>query len=165
MATITSRRDGRFEVRESVRTAAGPRSRTLVTFRRLTDEVLDVAARRASRPFDRGAIVRRAEALGVPDARHRPAALARELVAELHRGGPLPEAWVATLRAALPARRGRHAAAMPDSIAPAVEWLGVDDAERGQTLRELLRLTDRVPVVRDPGPLRFPRLDSRALVA
>lgn len=57
MAYVVARRGGRFEVRESLHTANGPRSRTLAGFGVLTEEVLTAAARRAQRPFDREAVI------------------------------------------------------------------------------------------------------------
>jgi hypothetical protein len=161
MATVTARRDGRFELRESVRTPAGPRSRTLATFRVLTDDVIDRAAQRATGPIDRGAIRARARRLGVPDERERQARLARELIAQLRRGERSHGAWPRVLSDELRARRARREH-VPDSIPPLVEWLGVDERERGKALRDLLRLTDRIPSTRPPGPLTFPRLDSTA---
>lgn len=58
MAYVVARRGGRFEVRESLHTANGPRSRTLAGFDVLTDEILAAAARRAQRPFDAQAVIR-----------------------------------------------------------------------------------------------------------
>jgi hypothetical protein len=52
MAYVVGRRSGRFEVRESFHTSGGPRSRTLVGFNVLNDDILAAAARRAQRPFD-----------------------------------------------------------------------------------------------------------------
>jgi hypothetical protein len=40
MAFVTVRPRGTFEIRESAQTAAGPRSRSLATFRVLDDEVI-----------------------------------------------------------------------------------------------------------------------------
>ena len=57
MAYVVARRGGRFEVRESLYTANGPRSRTLAGFDVLTEEVLTAAACRAQRPFDREAVI------------------------------------------------------------------------------------------------------------
>jgi hypothetical protein len=57
MAYVVARRNGRFEVRESLHTPRGPRARTLTSFRVLTDEVLAQAARRAKRPFDAQAVL------------------------------------------------------------------------------------------------------------
>lgn len=58
MAYVVARRNGRFEIRESLHTAEGPRSRTLAGFSVLTDDVLVAAERRAQRPFDSDAVLR-----------------------------------------------------------------------------------------------------------
>lgn len=58
MAYVVPRRGGRFEIRESLHTAGGPRARTLAGFRVLTEQALDAAAQRAQRPFDREAVIR-----------------------------------------------------------------------------------------------------------
>ena len=52
MAYVVARPKGRFEIRESVHTPRGPRARSLANFARLTDDVLEAAAGRATRPFD-----------------------------------------------------------------------------------------------------------------
>jgi hypothetical protein len=57
MAYVVARPKGRFEIRESVHTPAGPRARSLAGFDVLTDEVLAKAARRAQRPFDLEAVL------------------------------------------------------------------------------------------------------------
>lgn len=64
MAYVVPRKGGRFEIRESLHTASGPRSRTLAGFRVLTDQALDAAAQRAQRPFDREATIRSARRAG-----------------------------------------------------------------------------------------------------
>jgi hypothetical protein len=164
MASVTARRDGRYELRESVRTGAGPRSRTLATFRVLTDDILDRAVARASRPVDREAIRRRAQALGVPDGRQQQAQLARALMTQLRREGRPAGPWARLLADEL-RTRGRRAPALPDTLPPLVEWLGSDARARGDALRELLRMTDRIPATREPRPLAFPRIDSSARAA
>lgn len=58
MAYVVARRNRRFEIRESLHTAKGPRSRTLAGFSVLTDDVLAAAARRARRPFDSESVLR-----------------------------------------------------------------------------------------------------------
>jgi hypothetical protein len=66
MAYVVARRNGRFEMRESLHTPHGPRSRTLAGFGVLSDDVLERAASRAQRPFDAAAVIdsgRRAGAL------------------------------------------------------------------------------------------------------
>jgi hypothetical protein len=64
MAYVVARRRGRFELRESLHTANGPRSRTLAGFDILTDDILTAAARRAQRPFDAEAVIRSARRAG-----------------------------------------------------------------------------------------------------
>jgi hypothetical protein len=59
MAYVVARNGGRFEIRESLHTPSGPRSRTLAGFFGvLTDETLTAAAARAQRPFDAEAVIR-----------------------------------------------------------------------------------------------------------
>lgn len=57
MAYVVARRNGRFEVRESLHTSKGPRARSLAGFKVLTEKVLAVAAQRATRTFDRRAVI------------------------------------------------------------------------------------------------------------
>ena len=60
------RRGKRIEIRESVATPRGPRSRVLASFSgSLTPDVLAEAARKASRPFDAVALARRARERGI----------------------------------------------------------------------------------------------------
>lgn len=66
MAFVVARPGGRFEIRESLHTADGPRARSLAGFDVLTDEVLAKAARRARRPFDVGAVLASARRSGAP---------------------------------------------------------------------------------------------------
>lgn len=64
MAYVVPRKGGRFELRESLHTPGGPRSRTLAGFRVLTEQALAAAAGRAQRPFDRDAVLRSARRAG-----------------------------------------------------------------------------------------------------
>jgi hypothetical protein len=66
MAYVVARPKGRFEIRESLHTPAGPRARSLAGFDVLTDEVLAKAARRAQRPFDTGAVLASGRRAGAP---------------------------------------------------------------------------------------------------
>jgi len=146
----------RYEIRESVATAAGPRARTLATFRVLTSSVIAEAASRARRPFDAAKVRARAAALGAPQRSHEAAASASMLLAQLRDGEPLPPALVTELRRALP----RRTAALPDSLESAIEWIGVDDAARGRALRDLLEVASRIPPRPRPARSTFPRLSS-----
>jgi hypothetical protein len=57
MAYVVARRNGRFEIRESLHTPSGPRARTLAGFGVLSEEVLARAGARARRPFDPAAVL------------------------------------------------------------------------------------------------------------
>lgn len=66
MAFVVRRPQGRYEIRESVKTAAGPRARSLANFAVLTDSVLGAAQDRATRPFVAGDVVSSAHRAGAP---------------------------------------------------------------------------------------------------
>jgi len=149
----------RYEIRESISTPAGPRARTLATFRVLSERVVADAAGRAQRRFDAEKIRARAAALGAPRRSHEAAAGAITLLAQLRRGESLPPALVAELRRALP-RASSASPASLDSLESAVDWLGIDDAARGRALRELLDVAGRVPARPRPLTSSFPRLSS-----
>jgi hypothetical protein len=146
----------RYEIRESVSTEAGPRARTLATFRTLTSDVIAQAAGRALRPFDAAKIRERAAALGAPQRWNDAAASATTLVAQLRSGASLPPALVAELRLALPPLERE----VPDTLESAVEWIGIDDAARGRTLVDLLELASVLPSRPRPPVSAFPRLSS-----
>jgi len=156
MAFVVARRDGRFEIRESVATPRGPRARTLATFRELSDEVLDRAQTRASTPFDRSRVERRGVELGAPRAAGTTARLGWRLLAELESGHDIPP----VLAGALAARLAGGAAAAPDTLAPLSDWFGATLEERGDALRDLLRLTDRIPRRPPRRGKPFPRIAS-----
>ena len=155
MAFVVTRRDGRFEIRESVSTPRGPRARTLVTFRELSAAVLDKAEERATTPFDRARVEHRVLVAGAPQARQT-ARLAWQLLADLETGHAVP----AALAGALAARLASRADSAPDTLAPLSDWFGATLQERGEALRDLLRLTDRIPARRRRRGKRFPRIAS-----
>jgi hypothetical protein len=156
MAFVVAKRDGRFEIRESRMTDRGPRARSLATFEVLTDDVLDLAVARAHALVDRGAVMRKAGALGAAVVRDPAAATARTLVAQLRRGDRLPAALVAELRRLLP----RATANRLDSLEGAGDWVGRSDVERGAALRDLLSLASAIPTRERPGRLAFPPIRS-----
>jgi hypothetical protein len=162
MAYLVRRRPERIEVRESVATPHGPRSRVLVAFAEpLTPDVLERAAARASRPFDRGRLLRRAHHLGIAVAPRSREPEARALLARLHRTDPLDPALAAVLREAL-ARL--PAAPVPETLADVADWLGASASERGRSLRELLdlygRIADSRSIPRAPDREHFPHFSS-----
>lgn len=66
MAYVAVRRNGRFEIRESLHTSRGPRARSLASFATLTDAVLAKAAARATRPFDPDVVIASARRAHAP---------------------------------------------------------------------------------------------------
>jgi hypothetical protein len=161
MAYMARKRGGRIEIREAVTTRAGPRSRTLASFRGALDpEVLDRAERRATRPLDRADLLARAAALGVPVEERRADDAARALLESLRRGAALDPALASLLRDALEQVPARG----PGNLADVAEWIGADDARRGAAMRDLLRLSDRIARSRDVRARArkpFPRFRSR----
>ena len=161
MPSLRARRD-RYEIRECRTTERGPRQVTLARFRGvLTADVLDEAAARARRPFDRDAVLQRARALGIPvSTRHRQTT-ARQLLGELRAGRPIDPTLVALLKEALDAL---PAEATPEHLEDAAEWIGRSEAERGRALRGLSRTASRIQQSRaalptiEPEP--FPRFCS-----
>lgn len=148
MAYVVARGSGRFEIRESLHTAKGPRSRTLAGFFVLTDDVLAAAARRAQRPFDSYAVLRSGRRAGArikvargvtSSARDRFLAGSENMAASVSRPPPA-------------AARGNAGAAL-------LELLGFADMVRaGQPPRPreplafpiLARLTEKPPVPASP---------------
>ena len=163
MAYLVRRSPSRIEIRESRLTPRGARSRVLASFSdALTGDVLGRAGSRASRPFDAGALARRARALGIPVRERSREPEARALLARLRRGDPLDPVLAASLRHAL-ARLPETS--VPEPLAEVAEWVGASAAERGAALRELLDLYGRIeesrPARRRREAARFPRFSSR----
>ena len=163
MAYLVRRSSARFDIRESVTTPDGPRSKTLISFRgALTPEVLDGAQRRAARPVDRLQLEARAHALGVPVTERREDRAARELLAALRSGVAIDPVLVALLKQRLD---DLPAAPIPSLLAEVSEWVGAGEVERGTALRDLLRLSDRIVRSRRSVRVRpsvpFPRFRSR----
>jgi hypothetical protein len=156
MAYVVARRGGPWEIRESRATAAGPRSRTLATFRILTPEIVEHARRRSSQPLDPHALRRIALHAGAPVAARAPNQAAGELLAELAAGGrPRPALRNLLLDALEPGVE-----ATSDSARAAARWITASPAQRGAALRDLLLLADRLPPSRAPSRPRFPRIQS-----
>jgi len=161
------RRGARVEVRESVATPRGPRSRVLASFSGpLTPEVLAQAERKAARPFDPIALERRARAAGIEvrPVGHEPEA--RALLARLRRRDPVDPRLVALLREAL---QRAASAPLPEDVADVADWIGASDRERGVALHDLLGLAERIlaatPERRLAPELAFPRFSSERRAA
>jgi hypothetical protein len=136
MAYVVARPRGRFEIRESVHTPKGPRARSLANYAHFDDEVLDKARRRASRPFDPGAVRAAAARAGV-----------RASVRAPRHEQPETRRFVDASR-----RMARSLEQVPPPGAR---------QEPGDALINLLGLVAQVGAFRpprDPEPLRFPPL-------
>lgn len=156
------RRGVRCEIRESVMTPRGPRSRVLASFSGpLTPDALARAERRAIRPFDPWALRRRARAAGIEVVALFREPEARALLARLHRSDPIDPRFVTLLRDAL---ERAPSAPLPEDVAEVADWIGASDRERGVALHDLLDLADRIaqstPERPRPPQPTFPRFSS-----
>jgi hypothetical protein len=159
MAYVVPHNSGTWEIRESHATPAGPRSRTLASFRTLTPEVIERARARSARTLEPGELRRTATQAGAPIAVDAPDRAAVDLLSELVCGhAPRPVLRRLLLDALHSGGRepasGAQAAAM---------WIAATPRERGEALHDLLLLTDRLPPGRaSRGRLSFPRLSPGA---
>lgn len=156
MAYVTANRRGGFEVRESVATANGPRSRTLATFRRLDEDVVARARERARKPPSAEELREAALRAGAPVAAAPIDRAAAETVRRLAAG----ERVDPMLRRLLLDALGRQEPEPEVSAAAraAREWIGVGLEERGEALREALQLVDALP---DWRPTNSPGLPGK----
>lgn len=156
MASVVARRSGGWEIRESLSGPSGPRSRTLASFRVLGPAELERALERAERPLDREQLLLAAQRAGAPVALDPDRASAARLLAGLTRGERVPPRWAALLAELLggSARDGGAAEADPvsDSERAAAAWADASLERRGEVLRELLLLAERIGPRRPPDP-------------
>lgn len=155
MAFVVSRPNGAWEIRESRSTGSGPRSRTLASFRTLTPEVVERALERSAAGLDEQTLVNLARRSGAPVATSGVADDAAALVEGLAAGGDLSP----TLRRLTMGALGTPGVASAAELS-AGAWLTATPARRGDALRDLLLLADRIPVRKRSDKLRFPRLES-----
>jgi hypothetical protein len=156
MAFVVRRPKGRFEIRESVHTPAGPRARSLATFTQLDEEALARAEKAATTAFDGDEVRASARRAGAPVTASAADRAAAALLHELSRGRrPSP----GLRRLLLDALRGQRAPALEagDSIG---DWVGATAETRGDALKDLLSLTDYLPGPRRQA-LDYPRLARR----
>ena len=154
MASIVRGRGNSWEVRESVRTHRGPRSRTLATFRQLDEDAIDLALSRASVLLTAEDLVANANRAGAPVGMNQADEAAATLMREFAYGRKPRYALRRLLQATfdeLPGGTG--------DVGSAVEWVGASLEQRAKTLEDLLLLTDSMPIKRR-GRLTFPRLTS-----
>ena len=120
MAYAVARPGGRWELREACTTSRGPRSRTLASFRVLTDDVVERARKAATIAVSAEDLREAARRAGVPAEMSAADTAARILLAEMAAGrSPSP-----SLRRLLAARVGRGGGRVREAAGGgAVEWL------------------------------------------
>ena len=148
---VVGRPGNRWELRESTLTRSGPRSRTLATFRELDSRAIERVSSRSPDvdPQELRSLCRRA---GAPVAPSLPDGAAAQLLGALAND----ERPRRGIRRILAAELGDASATASDSERAAARWLTATPAERGQTLRDLLLLADRLPAPRRKS-LAYPR--------
>jgi hypothetical protein len=150
MAFVVATKRGGFEIRESQNTSKGPRSKTLATFRELSDEIIEKARARAGKSLSAEELREAATRAGAPGAWAPSDRAARELIGELGKGRQLDP----TLRRLL-------VDLLNGKENPVSEWMAASLDERGGALVDLLLLADALPANGHRSkPLDFPRLDS-----
>ncbi|HEV3070385.1 MAG TPA: hypothetical protein VGY76_03045 [Solirubrobacteraceae bacterium] len=163
MAYVVPHRSGTWEIRESNATPAGPRSRTLASFRTLTPEVLAWAQARSTKTLDLAGLRDAAARAGAPIAVDAADGAAVELLSELASGHAPRPVLRRLLLSALRGDPGRSDPGGSSNARAAAMWITATPWERGEALRDLLTLTDRLPAGRarakEPS---FPRLTPRA---
>jgi hypothetical protein len=163
MAYVVPARSKRFEIRESTSTPKGPRSRTLVSFRELDDNVIEKARGKAGKSLDAAELRRAARKAGAPVARATVDRASRELIAELAKGRSPDPALRHMLLDLLQRGYGdrRETSRRGEAEHDVAEWMAATPEERGNALVDLLLLADALPHTGRKGkPLRYPRLDS-----
>lgn len=163
MAFVVPARKGSYEIRESISTDRGPRSRTLVSFRELSAKVIEKARAKAIQPPSAEELRRAARRAGAPVAREPIEQAARELIAGLARGKRLDPTLRQIVLEML--QRGHRQDTKPSPANEAARavalWMAATPEERGRALFDLLLLADALPSSGRRGkPLQFPRLDS-----
>jgi hypothetical protein len=159
MAYIVAHSTGAWEIRESHTTDAGPRSRTLATFRTLTPEVIERATSRSSKGLEESELRKAARRVGAPVAAPPSDRAAGELLGQLAAGKRPRPLLARLLIRALSAEEDQPT----DNAEAAAAWIAATPERRGETLRDLLLLVDYLPQPRTRERARFPRFASRPI--
>ena len=179
MAYVTARHNGTWEIRESASTPNGPRSRTLASFRTLSDDVVEHARSRAEKPLSAEDIRDAARRAGAPVDLATADRAAGDLLRELADGRephPILRALlIDALQEGTPTRLGkrpetreRHPSGAdvlpfetPHNARASAAWLTRTPTERAAALNDVLDLADQFPRSRAERMKRerFPRLD------
>jgi hypothetical protein len=165
MTYVVATKPGRYEVRESVTTPKGPRSRTLAGFREMSAETVEKVRARAEKPPTAAELTRLALRAGAPVRGSELNEAARETLRRLADGEqPDPKLRRLLLDALSRPDPGRRQSepqsVVSDAARAASQWVGVGPEDRADALRELLELADALPIRRRPAAIGFPRLRS-----
>jgi len=165
MAYIVATQAGRFEVRESKATEKGPRSRTLASFRKLTDEVIEKVQATAEKPPSADELKKVALKAGAPVQISELDEAAKRTLRGIASGGRPRPILRRLLLDALLAKDAPHwqsdtAGLVSDAARSAGEWIGAPAEERAEALRDLLELADALPTRPRACEIGFPRLKS-----
>jgi hypothetical protein len=165
MAYVVATKPGRFEVRESVSTPKGPRSRTLVSFRELTAETVKKVQENSEKPPTAAELTCLALRTGAPIRRSELDEAAGETLRRIA-SGEQPDPKLRRLlidalsgqseNGRMPESKGL----VSDAARAASQWIGVGAEDRANTLRELLELADALPIRLRPQEIGFPHLRS-----
>lgn len=165
MAYVVATKPGRFEVRESVSTPKGPRSRTLASFRELTSETIERVSAKSEKPPTAAELTHLALRAGAPVRGSDLDEAARETLRRIA-GGEQPDPKLRRLlidalsEPNSAEQSSRSKGAISDAARAAAQWVGVSSEDRAAALRELLELADALPIRLRPHEIGFPHLRS-----
>jgi len=165
MAYVVATKPGRFEVRESVSTPKGPRSRTLAGFRELTSETIETVRAKSEKPPTAADLTHLALRAGAPVRGSDLDEAARETLRRIASGEQPDPKLRRLLIDALSEPNSREQSSRPkgaisDAARAAAQWVGVSSEDRAAALRELLELADALPIRLRPHEIGFPHLRS-----
>jgi hypothetical protein len=164
MAFVVATKGGRYEVRESRHTPAGPRSRTLATFTEMDEEVIARVLERADSPPTPEELRAAALRAGAPLADRPVDAAGRETLRLLAQGARLDPTLGRLLLDTLNRQGSETAGGRPgevsDNARAAAAWSGVAASARSAALGDLLQLADALPFRKRGAKIGFPRLAS-----
>lgn len=138
MAFATETRPGRWELRESVKTPAGPRARTLASFAELDAEHIHLIVERSKTGVSAGDAVQAARRAGAPVALAPADAAAIALLRTIGDGRQISPGLKRLLVDAL------GDGPMRPATQEALEYIGLSAKQRGAQLVDLLLLTNAI---------------------
>jgi hypothetical protein len=165
MAYVVATKPGRYEVRESVSTPKGPRSRTLASFRELTAETIERAQAKSEKPPTAEELTHLALRAGAPirgsELDHAASETLRRIASGEQPDPKLRRLLLDALSQPEPAdEQPGPKSAVSDAARAATQWIGVSSEDRADALRQLLELADALPIRLRPHEIGFPHLRS-----